>query len=45
MQGAAALDWDLSRVEDILAHYGERNEALISILQDIQDQYNFYFRI
>jgi len=41
MQGAAALDWDLSRVEGILAHYGERREALISILQDIQDQYNY----
>jgi NADH:ubiquinone oxidoreductase subunit E len=41
MQGAAALDWDLSRVEEILAHYGERTEALIAILQDIQAQYNY----
>ena len=41
MQGAAALDWDLSRVDEILGHYGERREALIAILQDIQTQYNY----
>lgn len=41
MQGAAALDWELSRVEEILGHYGQRREALIAILQDIQAQYNY----
>jgi NADH-quinone oxidoreductase E subunit len=41
MRGAAALDWELSRVEEILRNYGYRREALIAILQDIQTQYNY----
>ncbi|MBW2149342.1 MAG: NADH-quinone oxidoreductase subunit NuoE [Deltaproteobacteria bacterium] len=41
MQGSAAADWDLSRVEEILQRYGGRREALITILQDIQAQYNY----
>ena len=36
MHNAAAVDWDLSRVEEILERYGQRREALIGILQDIQ---------
>ncbi len=35
------MDWNLSRVEDIIERHGERREALITILQDIQAHYNY----